>query len=60
MVGIYLFLAFTWQGVNGVNGEKGAAGRPGDKGQKGDVGHPGIDVFQTVKVGESSGGQSNL
>lgn len=25
-------------------------GVSGEKGQKGDVGHPGIDVFQTVKV----------
>lgn len=40
----------TQQGINGLDGENGAPGRPGEKGSKGDVGHPGIDVFQTVKV----------
>lgn len=34
---IYKYIFFS-QGING------------EKGQKGDVGHPGIDVFQTVKV----------
>lgn len=45
-----LYIKIFQQGINGINGEKGAPGRPGDKGSKGDVGHPGIDVFQTVKV----------
>lgn len=43
-------IIILFQGINGIDGEKGAPGRPGDKGSKGDVGHPGIDVFQTVKV----------